>query len=337
MLTPDECRWGAMLHFLQILVPMCACLFLVGCSDMKFVNSTDASDGPDPREDIRLTGVEADLTSGALLQNRVHGTAGRYSEAQGLMLLSSVKVEAFDSKGSLQGLTNATSATIFLRDRADWQRAKSDMDFVGSVHHRVPNKQDPTSDSVVLDTDHLRWIQKEQRFKSESPYRMTMIQANGRSMVAMGDEFRASRDLRSWMVSHGAISTNLTSDVRAEAAKARAMSEAIVAESSGAPAAPQAAPIELPVDMAPPDTAQPGMRPVDIQSTVSKQIVGGRQLLRLNLPAPAQPAPTETTPEPPVETEVPALTPTPSPTPNPVLERAMQPRRSPRSTNRENR
>lgn len=282
---------------LLILIAVFSCgILLGGCSDLKFLNAADlGAEEADPREDVRLTGVAADITSGGLVERRVQSSLGVYSQARNFLELNAVRVEGYSKDQRLEGITSADKATVHLADKPALKppRSRNDIEFVGNVRHRVPSKDDPSTDSVNLQTERLEWDQKTQRFVCPSYYKMTMSQPGKPPLVALGDAFSTTRDMRQWVVTHGGMTTREGVDVREEAKRKREEIANIVAmEKTMRSDAPEAKPIEIPLEMEQGARA-PQIAPVDIPAgTPTSEIVGGRRRARIPGMAPPAPAPT---------------------------------------------
>jgi hypothetical protein len=286
------CSRFLMPRLIRIIALLAASAAFAGCSDLKFVNVTNLSEGPDPREDMRLTEVIADLTSGGLVQRRVSSDSGIYSQNRNYLELQEANVETFNNDFQLEGMTAAKKAVVHLADKPELPtpRSRNDIEFAGNVVHRIPMKDDPTSDAIMLQTELLEWDQKGERFRCKSFYRMVMAQPGRSALVAIGDGFAATRDLRSWVVTHGGLTTRPDVDVRQEAAEKRAEIHSVLAmDASNAGEAPEAEPIELP------SQREPGVVPQPIEipgAPVSSEIVNGR--VRYKLPQSAAPTATAT-------------------------------------------
>lgn len=218
-------------------------LFAVaGCSDMKFVNARDlGQEGDDARENLVLSGMTADFTSGSQLQHRVHSRRADLTllPSARRMRIVDVKVDSFNPEGRLQGKTRADRGTVFLTDVPGTspltRRGKNDIEFAGNVKYRIPSAKDPTTDTVWLETEALRWDSSGQRFRSEAPYRMTMATAGKPPVLAVGDGFAVSQDLKVWNVRHGGLGMGGVGDMRTqnERRSAQAAAETESRENAG--------------------------------------------------------------------------------------------------------
>jgi hypothetical protein len=154
----------------------------------------------------------------------------------------------FNTSGALEGLTSARSGVVFMAANDKARGSKNDIELSGDVIHRVPRLDDPTTDSARLATEQVRWDNAVQRFRGEKPFRMTMFQRGGPAVVALGDGFVATKDLREWDVKHGAVGTDSGRDPREVAAGVRAEMEAIGERTSDAPP-PAPEPVPLPPEL----------------------------------------------------------------------------------------
>jgi hypothetical protein len=109
------------------------------------------------------------------------------------------------------------------------RRSRNDIEFSGSVSYRIPSAKDPTTDTVCLETESLRWDNAGAKFRSESPYRMAMAQSGKPPVSAVGDGFAVSQDLKTWNVRHGGLGMGHGGDMRGQNSVRR---EAVVAEAA---------------------------------------------------------------------------------------------------------
>ncbi len=186
-----------------------ALLNLWACSDLKFVTVTAAPTADDSREDIVVEGVEAQFTSGSLVQNRVIAGKGRYREEKGLLILEEPTIQFYDSNSSHPSTTRAQTATFYFAEDRKTKHQKGDVALSGQVRHVIPRKDDPTTAMVFLETDNLAWRAKAQVFEGRSFYRMVLSPPNAAPLVAVGDAFIASKDLRNWNVRHGGLASHV--------------------------------------------------------------------------------------------------------------------------------
>lgn len=231
------------------IVPLFALPFLLqGCSDMKFVNAPDVSNDADSREDLWFYKVSADMTSGGLVQRHIAGAAAVYSDTESLLRVGGMELRTFDANKQLQGITSASTATIYLADNTKEKRNKSDMEFLGQVRHRQPMRDNPTSDSMDISMGQLLWDQRTGKFICRTAFDMTMWQSNGSPMKAIGNRFEATRDMRKWTVGSGSMTTEKSAgDLSSRARKLRSDFESSMTQIGDNPP-PQAVsrPIEVP-------------------------------------------------------------------------------------------
>jgi hypothetical protein len=223
-------------------------LALSGCTEMRFVGSSDLEAEEDPRENIRLTGVVTDMTSGPLVTTRVMSSEAVYNERRRVLSLADVQVLMFNPAGAVEGQTLAERGVVYMAPDRKAQRGKNDIELSGNVVHRVPRADDPSTDSARLTTAQVRWDNTAQRFRGEKPFRMMMYQPGRPPVVAMGDGFVATKNLREWDVKHGAVGTDTGSDPREKGAAVRAEMEAIAGQTDvGQMPPPQ--PVALPPEL----------------------------------------------------------------------------------------
>lgn len=344
----------------RLLFILLAPLLLFGCSEMQFASTPAATEEDDGREDMHLTGVVTDMTSSGLVQNRIVSDKAIYSERKSLLVLNDVQVHSFGEAGQAKGVTSAKKGTVYLANQKiikgnkTVDRHKDDLEFAGNVQHRALKKDDPTTDTMRLNTEELLWSEADQRFKTNAFYRMLMYRPNQPPMIAMGDGFTATQDMRSWLVRYGGLSTTgdpnareageiMRKNIKTEVeARERGHSTPVLQKPIDLPvidgaAPPPAAPITVPPGL---DTASkipaekiqvpPAIDAAAQQTPAGKieippemeraqeQIVGGRKVYRLTIPPP-QAAPA-----------APSASPTPRRTPakTPVsadVEKAMRP------------
>lgn len=212
-----------MSRFLFSTASFCAgpLLLLCGCSEMKFVNATSPSAAThDPRRDIHLTGVVAEMSSGTALLRRVAGEKAVYSQDRGVIQLENARVEGFRTDGRLQGATRADKAVVYLADQPTSVAMRRDMEFAGRVRHRTPAESDPTTDAQRLETERLVWSEAEKRFRGPVAFRMVSAVAGKPPMVLSGTQFMATRDLQSFTIGGGFISSELHNDIRSSVSAA---------------------------------------------------------------------------------------------------------------------
>lgn len=232
----------------EILLVLLLSGWLTGCSEFKFVNQRFTDRPDDPRADIVLRNVRAEFTSGSLMQRCVKSDAAVYQETRGILLLAAPTIESFTSDGAIEGVTNATTATMFLADAPQLKRRKGDFQLIGRVQYRAPSKTNPTTDSLILYTSSLGWMNDKELFVCDAPYEMKMFVPNRAPVIAAGDQFVATRDLRVWNVKHGALGTALPTNVADHHAKLRAELEALSTPAQTESAVP-AQRVDLPSEM----------------------------------------------------------------------------------------
>ena len=197
-----------------------AALALAGCSDMRFVDAKKETEA-DPRENIVLTHVVADMTSGGALMHRVKSREAVYEETRKGLALTGLNVEIYDNKHRLQGETQAATGRVYLADDAKAGRLRNDFELTSDVHHRVPKTDDPTTDSIQLTTENLVWSGRTSQFLGDKPFEICIFQPGKSPIGVSGDGFRVARNLKRWVFMHGAVSTGGTSVPREEIDKRR--------------------------------------------------------------------------------------------------------------------
>ena len=107
--------------------------FLTGCSDLKFAGTETVAPEKDPRSDIVLTDMTADMTSGGLVQQKISGKNSVYSQQQNELTIKGIEVTALDEQGSTRSVTDADLGQIFFSDRPESSIGRKDMRFAGNV------------------------------------------------------------------------------------------------------------------------------------------------------------------------------------------------------------
>jgi hypothetical protein len=247
---------------------------------MKFVTGSAPATNDDPRQAIVLRGVDAQVTSGTLVKNRILAAEGTLFEGKGLLVLAHPRIESRDRDTTIAAKTSATTAVFYLAGDASKKHQKGDMEMTGNVRHVVPAKSDPTTASVIIETENLAWRAATQIFEANSFYRMTLNVPGKSPLVAIGDAFVASRDLRNWNVKHGGLATFATTDdFRASNA---AKSLALAAE---VPDAPQSGVQTSGQTAADEPAMSSNLRPpVGDSAMTSATLPVGRQLHRMFVP-----------------------------------------------------
>jgi hypothetical protein len=269
--------------------------------------------------------------------NRVLSDSAVYSEARGKLEMEKVTVDSFSGMGKPQGITTAERGIVYLADTARDKkppRHKDDIEFIGNVRHTALKPDDPTTVTMVLNTERLMWDELAQKFKCSTFYRMVMMRAPGQPpMIAIGSGFDATRDMRSWRVSYGAITTTGGLDIREDSRRAAEKLESRVAtleSSMRPPVEPASSKIVIPPMPQAPVFGQAPVNAAPPQATASappkSEVVNGRRVYHNVMIAPrATPAESNTQPE---ATPQPQPTPRPTPTATPIsdaVKRAMEP------------
>ena len=195
-------------------------LVLCGCTDLKLVNVAAVEQEEDPRENIQLRGMSAEMTSGSLVEHRLHSTTAVLvmgADRQRLDL-GDMDVETYSPEGELQSVTRAKFGSVFLTEAPERERERGDLEL-SRVEYRVPAADNASTDAIRLTTDKLLWDSNAGLFRSPTFYRMTMQSPNGMEFVALGDGFTVTRDMSTWNVKHGGLGSGIGHDMRAENAE----------------------------------------------------------------------------------------------------------------------
>lgn len=182
-------------------------LLLCGCSDMQFVNATNLVPEKDPREDIVLTNMSADLTSGGLVEQRISGEKAVFSEMGQDLAIQGISVTGFGSDRATRSITIADLGEIFFEDMPSRGVGRRDMQFAGDVLYRTPQANDPTTDSMRLTSELIIWDESEQKFKSPQGYKMILLPKGQTPIVQTGKGFEAAQDLSRFVVKTGVVTT----------------------------------------------------------------------------------------------------------------------------------
>ena len=203
-------------HTLMVSFAAFAVISLSACSDMKLVNMAAVEPEEDPRENIHLTGMKAEITSGSLVQHHIESSTATLvlGVEKRRLNVGDLMVTSYNDKGKMQGITEAGAGVVYLAADPILKRARSDMDFSGGVEYRVPQADDPTTNAVTMKTQELRWDGAAGLFRSPSYYEMIMQTPNKMTFMSVGDGFTATKDLQMWNVKHGGIGTLTDADMR---------------------------------------------------------------------------------------------------------------------------
>ena len=179
---------------------------LSGCSDLKFVNQKEIAPENDPREDLVIKGLSADLTSAGLVQHHVSGTNANFSQVTNQLKIADIEVRTYSKSGETQGVTSATQGTIYMADDPEANRKDNDILFAGGVNYRSPSKQDPNSDLITLDTESLVYDGHAERFQGDTSLTASLRAEGKRPVTMTGSSFRVPRDLSRFTVNAGTVS-----------------------------------------------------------------------------------------------------------------------------------
>ena len=179
---------------------------------MLFVNSTEPVAAKDPREDIHLTGVNTDMTSGGVVEQKIRGNTALFSQSESRLIVDDMSLATMADAHTTRGITRADHGTFFLAAVPEEKRGKSDMLFQGHVTYRAPVATDPTSDSLHLKTSTIVWDNALQKFLCPVPYEMMLFPPGKNAIRQIGQGFEANRDLSRFVVRGGVVSSGVTSD-----------------------------------------------------------------------------------------------------------------------------
>ncbi len=197
---------------LWAVLPLAAAL-LSGCSEMRILDQPMHVVEQDPREDIRMTNIETDITSAGLVVQRVFGRDAIYAQSRNILDIEKMRIKTFNPEtGVLQGETEAATGTIYLANHPEAQRNRSDMEFIGGVTYRAPSKEDPTTDGLSLETEKLILDNASGRFIGPSTHTIMMAPPGKTPIFMQGKTLRASRDLSNFSVQGGSMSPTQSND-----------------------------------------------------------------------------------------------------------------------------
>lgn len=199
---------------------MAACLsILPGCSDLEFAGEGTLVQEKDPREDIVLTNVSTQMTSGGLVQQEIAGNEAVFSQSANELTIKEIQVTAVGPDGAVRSVTKADLGQIYFSDRPAELIGRRDMKFAGNVLYRNPQKDDPTTDSMRLSSELVVWDESEGKFKSPYGYEMLLLPKGRQPVKQWGKGFEATQDLSRFVVRTGALTTDLDGDPAVERAR----------------------------------------------------------------------------------------------------------------------
>ncbi len=200
------------IRFPVIIAGGLAILLLTGCSEMQFAGQTELVPEKDPREDIVLTSVSTQMTSGGVVQQRIAGQEAVFSEAENQLTIRGISVAMLADSGETKSLTRADLGQIYFADRPAEQIGRRDMKFAGDVLYRNPQKNDPTTDSLQLTSQLILWDESEEKFISPTGYEMLLLPKGKKPVRQRGKGFEATQDLSRFVVKAGSVTTDMGSD-----------------------------------------------------------------------------------------------------------------------------
>ncbi len=213
-------------NLLRPILAMMALFALAGCSDLQFAGEENLVPQKDPREDIVLTNVSTQMTSGGVVQQKVRGAQAVYSQTQNELTIRDIQVTALADGGDTRSVTNADLGQIYFADRPEEDIGRSDMKFAGNVLYRNPQKNDPTTDSMRLMSELIVWDESEEKFKSPHGYEMLLLPKGRTPVRQWGKGFEATQDLSRFVVRTGTLTTEMTGDPMEERAAMEAQFDA---------------------------------------------------------------------------------------------------------------
>jgi hypothetical protein len=194
------------------LIPGALALAFTGCGKLEFVNTAQPVPAKDPREDIHLVGVNTDMTSSGLVEQKIRGKKALFSQSENKLIVDNMSLATMSDAHTTRGITKADTGTFYLAPVGADKRGKSDMVFNGHVTYRAPLATDPTSDTLQLKTKTIIWDNGLQKFLCPGPYEMTLFPPAKNAIRQVGEGFEASRDLTRFVVRGGVVSSGVTSD-----------------------------------------------------------------------------------------------------------------------------
>lgn len=179
---------------------------------MQFAGTDALVPEKDPRADIVLTNISADITSGGLVQQKISGKQSVFSQADNQLTIRDIQVTAIGEDRATRSVTQADLGQIYFADRPDEGIGRKDMRFAGDVLYRNPQKDDPSTDSMRLKSELIVWDESEQKFKSPAFYEMLLLPKGKTPVRQSGKSFEAAQDLSRFVVKTGVITTEMDGD-----------------------------------------------------------------------------------------------------------------------------
>lgn len=229
---------------------------LSGCSDMAFVGKDNLNPQKDPREDIVLTSVETQMTSGGVVLQQISGSSALFANTSNDLTIKDMNVTTFGDDRVTQSVTRADVGEVYLAADPSRNIGRRDMKFAGDVLYRNPNKLDQTTDSMQMRSDLILWNELDKKFISPGGYEMLLYPKGKPPIRQRGKGFEATQDLSRFVVKAGSVSTKLDNDPTLERDRLLAefarLSEAAEAEANR--------PLNLPTRVAIPEI--PALTPI---------------------------------------------------------------------------
>jgi hypothetical protein len=208
---------------------LCLSLCLSGCGPNAFVDRR-FDESRDDRENLRLTGVDARVSSGSAELRRMRGGIATLDDVQGILHMDRVQVDTLSATGTVEAITVAGSAQAYLKDQslvsgdgappnlspgipgqnptsASLPR-RNDFAFSAGVVHRIMGT---ATDTLRLQTDKLLWEQESKLFRAPGAFQVTVAPSAGDSpspgMTMRGVAFVATAGMERWNVLGGSMAS----------------------------------------------------------------------------------------------------------------------------------
>lgn len=185
---------------------------LAGCSEMMFADQDNLVPEKDPREDIVLTNVSTQMTSGGLVQQGIKGGNAVFSSISNDLIIENMSVTTYSDGSETRSMTRADVGQVFFADDKSRDVERKDMKFSGNVLYRTPQKNDPTSDSLRMTSDLIIWSEGQKKFICPTDYTMWLYPKGKPPIRQGGKGFEATEELSRFVVKAGQISTDMDSE-----------------------------------------------------------------------------------------------------------------------------
>lgn len=240
------------------LYSVAAVMLLTGCSEMRILDQPVQVVEHDPREDIRLTSVETDITSAGLLTQRVYGRSAIFAQTRNILDINDMRIQTFDPEtGTLEGETEAATGTVYLAAHPEVERNRSDMEFTGGVTYRAPAEENPAKDSLMLETDKLIYDNEAARFIGPSSHTIIMAPPGKTPITMRGSRLHASRDLTNISIQGGRMAPSQAQDAGSSYTEQRRELDKMAEQVRENSSSPPVRPTPLQVGTPPPPPERP--------------------------------------------------------------------------------